>query len=380
MSNQPSAPERGKRLHSLDALRGFNMLWIIGAEGIADALSGLNFPGARMVASQLDHAAWIGFTFNDLIFPLFLFLVGVALAFSVKKRRDQGHDIGKLLRRIVVRTVLLYLLGVYVSNSGFILRGWFYNLRWTGVLSRIAICYCISALLVLFTKPRVQVGVFVGLLVGYWLVLRWVPVPGFGAGVWTPEGNLANYIDRQYLPGRLYYQTWDPEGLISTFAAIATCLLGTFTGYWLQLQGEWRGRPLGKGRKASYLVLIGLVLIGAGLLWSLDFPIIKKIWTSSYVLLTGGLSLILMALFYWLIDIKHWRQWAFPFTVIGMNSIFIYITADTFPFFATAKWLVGGAQFGFLGAWQPLAVATAVLTLEWLVLYVMYRRKIFIRL
>lgn len=173
------------RLISLDALRGFNMFWIIGGEELADALSRLNFPGARILAAQLNHADWNGFTFYDLIYPMFIFVVGVSIIFAIERRREKGNDTFKILQRILLRTGMLFLLGLYMSNSGLDLHSWLTNLRLMGVLQRIALCYCGTAILVLFIKLRYQAMIAVILLVGYWLLLRFATVPGFGAGVWS---------------------------------------------------------------------------------------------------------------------------------------------------------------------------------------------------
>ena len=216
---------------------------------------------------------------------------------------------------------------------------------------------------------------------GYWLLLRFVPVPGYGAGVWNiPEASFANYIDKLFLPGRLYYHTWDPEGLLSTFPALVTCQLGVFTGFWLKRETDLKERPINRKNKVLWLAVIGLALLGLGVLWGLDFPIIKKIWTSSYVLVTGGLSAMIMALFYWVIDIKEYKSWAFPFVVIGANSIFIYVAVSFFPFNALSRWLIGTELLNWFGAAKELSIAFLTLGLGWLLLYIMYRRKIFIRL
>ncbi|TCL56827.1 putative acyltransferase [Hydrogenispora ethanolica] len=373
-------PGAGPRLHSLDALRGFNMFWIIGAERIAHALGALRLSKTALAVEQLSHSQWIGFTFNDLIFPLFIYLVGISLTFSVENRRRRGERTGDLLRHAIIRTGLLFLIGLFMSNSGYFLRGVFDNIRWMGVLQRIALCYGAASFLVLFTKPRQQFLTVCGLLIGYWLLLRFVPVPGAGPGVWTEEGNLANYLDSRFLPGRLYYGTWDPEGLLSTFPAIAACLLGALSGHWLRFEGRLRGKLIDARAKAEYLAAAGLLLAALGLLWGLDFPVIKKIWTSSYILLAAGLSAVLMALFYWLIDIRNWRNWAFPFIVVGLNSIFIYVGSSFLPFDACARWLVGGKAFASLGDWRLLAEALVSFVLQWLLLWAMYQRKIFIRL
>jgi predicted acyltransferase len=379
--NETQTITKVKRLLSLDALRGFNMFWIVGAEPIADALNQLNFPGAGILAGQLNHADWNGFTFYDLIYPMFIFVVGVSTVFSIKRRQEREEAPLKILYHIFTRTALLFLLGLFLSNSGLNLHGWLTNLRWMGVLQRIALCYCGAAFLVLYTK-RWHQGIITGtLLIGYWLLLRFVPVPGHGPGVLnTPGMNFANYFDRLFLPGRLYYHTWEVEGLLSTFPALATCLGGVFTGYWLRDEGRFRGKLINPKRKAVILAVAGVSVLGLGLLWALDFPINKKIWTSSYVLLTGGLSAMAMALFYWLIDIRGYKRWTFPFVVIGANSIFIYLAANIIPFDKISDWLTGGRLPGWFGAGSALGLAIISLAIQWLILYIMFKRKIFIRL
>ncbi len=373
-----SAPT--KRLVSLDALRGFNMFWIIGAEKIADALSRLKFPGVHFLSAQLNHTPWNGFAFYDLIYPMFIYVVGISAVFAVESRRKRGERPLKILRHIFTRTVLLFLVGLYMSNSGLDWHGWLTNIRWMGVLQRIALCYFGTATLVLFLKPRYQAVIAIAFLVIYWLLLRFVPVPGFGAGVWDiPEASFANYIDKLFLPGRRYYHTWDPEGLLSTFPALATCQLGAFTGFWLRREIDFKQRPLTRERKVIGLAVAGLVLLGLGILWGLDFPVNKKIWTSSFVLVTGGLNSIFMALFYWVFDIKGYQRWAFPFVVIGSNSLFIYVAVAFFPFDAVSRWLIGGNLLKWLGNVQALMVVTLSFILEWLLLYFMYKRKIFLR-
>lgn len=356
------------------------MFWIIGADKIADALSRLKFPGAHFVSVQLSHTTWNGFTFYDLIYPMFIYVVGISVAFSIGRRRERGEPPLKISGHIFTRTLLLFLIGLYMSNSGLDLHGWLTNLRWVGVLQRIAICYCGAAILVLFVKQRYQVMIAGAILLGYWLLLRFVPVPGFGAGVWNiPEASFANYIDKLYLPGRLYYHTWDPEGLLSTFPALVTCQFGVFTGFWLQKETDLKESTT-REQKVVWLAIAGFVLLGVGVLWGFDFPINKKIWTSSFVLVTAGLSAMIMALFYWIIDIKGYKRWAFPFFVVGANSIFIYIAVSFFPFDAISRWMIGYELLKWLGAAQNLIIALLALGMGWLLLYIMYKRKIFIRL
>ena len=370
-----------ERLTSLDALRGFNMFWIIGGEKIADALAKFNIPIIRILAAQLNHTAWNGFTFYDLIYPMFIFVTGVSIVYSLDHRKRRGDTNLQILLRILRRTLLLFLCGLYLSNAGLDLHGWLTNVRLLGVLQRIALCYCVAAILTLFVKPRFQVAIAVSILLGYWLLLRFATVPGFGAGVWYPsEANFANYFDKLFLPGRKYYGTWDVEGILSTFPAVVTCQMGVFAGFWLRKEWQVKGSELSKAKKAFFLACSGLFILGLGLLWGLDFPINKKIWTSSFALVAGGLSAIFMALFYWLIDDKGYKKWAFPFIVIGLNPIFIYLAMNVIPWNKISKSLSGWSLPGMVGGWQELLFSLSTLMVGWILLYWMYKRKIFIKL
>lgn len=378
MSNVATV-SRKKRLVSLDALRGFDMFWIIGARAIATGLVSLNLPGISVLSHQLYHTKWNGFTFYDLIFPLFIFITGVSLMLSLQKRLTRGDDRKLIVRHILIRTVVLFLLGIVyngISTHQPIMSG----IRLMGVLQRSALCYFFASMMVLYTKPRTWVATVAGILLGYWALMRFVPVPGYGAGVLTDQGNLAHYIDSLLLPGRLYFGTWDPEGLLSTIPALATCLLGVLTGKWLRTD-EWRnGQTLDENRRAMYLFLAGGALVVLGLIFSPVFPINKNLWTSTFVLLTGGLSILLLTAFHWVIDIRGYRRIAFPFVVIGMNSLFIYLAARFVPFDKIAQWIAGSNLFAFFGRGQSLFTALAQLTLEGLLLLWLYNRKTFIRI
>lgn len=367
------------RLVSLDALRGFDMFWIIGASAIADGLAELKIPGILVVVNQLKHSTWNGFTFYDLIFPLFVFITGVSLFLSVRSRLQRGEDKKTIINHVVKRSIMLFLLGI-VYNGITLGPTILASIRVLGVLQRIALCYFFTALLLLYIKPQSQAVTFIAILVGYWVIMRFVPVPGYGPGVWTEAGNLAQYIDSLVLPGRLYHDTWDPEGLLSTVPAVATCILGTLVGQWLRSDNLHFGRTFTPEKRVLYLILFGISLVGSGLLFSILFPINKSIWTSSFVLLTGGLSTILLAVFHWTIDIRGYKRWAFPFVVIGMNSIFIYMAAEFIPFSTIANWIVGVELLSFLGPSRALLSAIVQLSLEVLLLLWLYKRKIFIRL
>jgi predicted acyltransferase len=371
------------RLASLDALRGFAMFWIIGAREIVRGLDALGFPWADGLATQLRHAGWNGFTFYDLVFPLFLFIVGVSLVFSLRKRVERGESTGAIMRHVGKRAVLLFLLGI-IYNGGVSASPLLTNLRLMGVLQRIALVYFFTALLVLGGGPRRQAVAVGGILLGYWAVLRFVPAPGVAAGTLTPSSNLAQYIDQAVLPGRLYWDGWDPEGLLSTVPAVATGLLGALAGQWLQTErwafGHEKGRAVTPVQKARPLVVAGLASAAAGALLGLVLPVNKSLWTSSYVLLTAGLSSLLLGIFYWLIDVRAIRRWAFPFLVIGMNSLFIYLAVNLVPFDDLARRLAGGDLSALFGRGQVLFESAVTLLVEWLFLYWLYRLKIFVKL
>jgi predicted acyltransferase len=357
------------RLLSLDVLRGFDMFWIIGGSSIADGLVNLNLPWSRVIAHQLSHSKWNGFTFYDLIFPLFVYITGVSVYLSLQKRLKTVNR-KSLVKHILKRSAILFLIGIiyYDQISTLSLA----HIRVMGVLQRIALCYLFASMLVLYTRPRTQAATCVGILIGYWLIMKFVPVPGYGAGVWTEAGNLPHYLDQLLLPGRLYYGSWDPEGLLTTIPALATCLLGVLSGHWLRSSQGCRGRIIHMEQRLVYLLGAGILLVIAGLLINPFFPINKNLWTSSFVLLTGGFSSMLLAAFYWLVDIRGHRIPAFPFMIIGMNSIFIYFAARFIPFNKIALWIVS--------ANHTLIAALVELSLEGLLLYLLYRQRIFIRI
>ena len=303
------------RVVSIDALRGFDMFWIIGGGTFVASLGDVwPCPFMATVQEHLEHVEWGGFHFEDLIFPLFVFLLGAVMPFSLSRRIERGQSLLRVHLHVVKRTAVLLLLG-WIYN-GLLNFNW-PEMRWLGVLQRIALCYFFAALIVMHTKWRTQAIIVVVVLLAYWAVTMLVPAPGFEAGDLTPEGCLSSYVDQQVIPGELYYGHGDNEGVISTLPAICTALLGALAGHWL------RSNRSGS-RKAAGLALAGIACLMAGYLWGLIFPIIKILWTSSYVLYAGGWSLLLLALFYWVIDVLGFKRWAFFFIVIGMNPITIY--------------------------------------------------------
>jgi predicted acyltransferase len=385
---------------ALDALRGFDMFWIIGADALVAALHKVSDAApVRLAAAQLEHKDWEGFAFYDLIFPLFVFIVGVSIVLSLGKARPEGRRPAEV-RRILLRGLLLFVLGLIYSGG--IRRGW-EGVRLLGVLQRIAICYVVAALLFRALRPRALVGICAGILLGYWALMAVVPIRDVsldpdslkawkqqsgGAppaelyqrtstwvrGRYEPGRNLANHLDFRYLPLRKYDGAYDPEGLLSTLPAIVTCLLGVLAGLVLT-----RG-DLDPRRKVRLLLVAGAAAVALGFLWGIPFPVIKKIWTSSYVLVAAGWSALLLALFYYLIEIREWRRWAIPLVWIGMNPIVIYLAHSFVDFQALASRLVGGPVKAALGAGGDLLVTTVALGLSIALVWFMYRRRIFVRL
>ena len=361
-----------QRLYSLDALRGFDMFWIMGAEEIFHALfkvTGSPFWGA--ISNELTHPDWNGFHFYDLIFPLFLFIAGVATPYSVGRELEKGKTKQQMLWRVVRRGLILVLLGI-IYNNGLQLKP-LSEVRFASVLGRIGLAYMFANIIYLYSKERMQIIWFCALLIGYWLLLKFTSAPGFPPGDLTMEGNFASYIDRSIVPGKLYLGIHDPEGLMSTIPAIATGLLGILTG------GFLKESLLAPVKKVLWMAVTGIVFLGLAHLWNLDFPINKNLWSSSFVLNVGGYSLILLALFYYIIDVLGYKKWAFFFKVIGMNSILIYVSGR----FINWQYTTNGF-FNWLGQlvgdpWNLVVMAICYVMIKWLFLYFMYRKKIFLR-
>jgi len=361
-----------QRLYSLDALRGFDMFWIMGGEEVIHALAKITHsPFFEGWATQLTHPDWHGFHFYDLIFPLFLFLAGVATPYSMDREFEKGKTKNDVLLKVIKRGLILVVLGV-IHNNGLELKP-ISEIRFGSVLGRIGLAYMFANIIYLYTKERGQIIWFWSLLVGYWLMLRFNSAPGFPAGDMTMEGNFASYIDRLILPGKLYLKIHDPEGLTSTIPAISTALLGIYAGRLL------KNASLSTQRKTVQLAVMGLVSLLLAQLWNTFFPINKNLWTSSFVLQVGGYSLLLLSLFYYIIDVRGIKRWAFFFSVIGMNSILIYMSGDFINWDYTTK-----SFFQWLIQWvgDPLNIlvyALCYIGIKWLFLYVMYRQKLFLR-
>ncbi|MDB5003906.1 MAG: hypothetical protein JWQ34_2131 [Mucilaginibacter sp.] len=360
------------RLYSLDALRGFDMFWIMGAEEIFSKLAETTHsPFWGGVANQLSHPAWNGFHLYDLIFPLFLFMAGVSTPFSVGRELEKGKSRNQLLVRVITRGLILVILGI-IYNNGLNIKP-IAEIRFASVLGRIGLAYMFANIIYIYSTEKFQIFCFWFFIIAYWLILKFASAPGFHPGDLTMEGNFASYVDRCLLPGRLYLGIHDPEGLFSTIPAISTGLLGILTGITLKKTG------LSQNKKVIRMVVVGVIFLVLAQIWNLDFPINKNLWTSSFVLNVGGLSLLLMALFYYIIDVLGYKKWAFFFKVIGMNSILIYMSGKFINWEYTTKgffnWL-----FHIVGdPYNVVVGAVCYLMIKWLFLYIMYQKKIFLR-
>jgi predicted acyltransferase len=371
-SSRPAEAPASQRLMSLDALRGMDMFFIVGMEEVFEALSEM-FPMEPTLNSRLQHAPWAGFHFYDLIFPLFAFIIGVSLVFSLSKAvATEGK--GPASIKILKRTVILIILGILTYRG---IADGVERIRLLGVLQRLALCSCGAGLAFVWLNKKGLIALTVGLLLGYWALLTFVPVPGFGAGDFSEGHNLTNYIDKMYLPFRKWDGDHDPEGLLSTLPAIASSLLGVFAGLLL------RNPQIEPSRKVRTLAMWGVAGIVAALLWHLQFPIIKKIWTSSFVLLTAGISSLLLAFFYQVIDVSNRRAWCQPFVWIGTNAITIYLIAHVVSLDKLAARFVGGpiqkALEGTHHGLGNLVVALLGVTFSFLICRFFYQRKIFLR-
>jgi predicted acyltransferase len=371
MADERSAPklDSAGRLWSIDALRGFDMFWIIGGEDVVREIAKrTNSRWGDAIVEQLEHVAWEGFRFYDLIFPLFLFLVGAVLPFSLGKIESDPRS---AYRRIARRTVVLFLLGI--MGRSFFAFDWS-NVRVAGVLQRIAICYGIAALIYLKTSWRSQLVAVLVILGGYWLLMANVASPGGAAGDYSPSGNLAGWVDRHVLPGKIleqYYGFGDNEGILSTIPAVATALLGALAGQVLK-------SGLVPWKKIAVLVVAGALGVGGGVAWGRHFPIIKNLWTSSFVLLAAGYSAWLLALFYLFVDVFGFKKSAFFFVVIGANAITIYWLPRFVDFHKIATFFLSGA-IRASGSYGPLVAAAGVVAVKWILLLILYRNKLFLR-
>ncbi len=373
-----------QRLTSVDVYRGLAVAGMILVDN----------PGSDDLAYwPIKHTVWNGWTPADLIFPSFVFLVGVSMVFSLGARLRRGESRQQIFLHVLWRTLILIAVGFLVNASPILGVDW-HAYRFYGVTQRIALCYLAAAILVLWSNWRGQLIALLACLVGYWAILRFVPVPGFGVPghdipFMDPERNLVAWLDRKLMMGHLYNQVRDPEGLISTIPAIGTALMGVLTGQWLRSGASPR-------TKAARMAAFGILGMAAGMAWDRWFPINKNLWTSSFVVLTGGFALIVLGLLYWAIEIRNWRGvWTMPFLVFGMNAIVSFVVdamvwgpGYTFTVKgangATMNWHEAGQaklmSLGLGAANASLVYSIAAVVGCWMLLWLLWRKRIFIKI
>jgi predicted acyltransferase len=363
-----------KRLQSIDALRGFDMLWIMGAPACIAALNAL-FGGRALewCNTQMEHVPWNGFHWMDLVFPLFLFIAGVSFPFSLDKRRAKQESEKHIYRHLIKRAVTLVLLGLLYNG---ILKFPFETARFASVLAHIGLAWLLGAILFMNTRKTFARSLWiVGILLGYGLLNAFVLSPNaVGTNPFVPENNIVAQVDRWFLPGNLYNGNFDPEGILSLIPAVATALMGMISGDFLK-----SGR-LNPSQKTGLLLLTGIVLILLSMLLSPFIPINKALWSSSFALLTGGISLVLLSMFFWIIDVRGYTRWAFFFRVIGLNSITIYIGQSLINFWDISSLFLGSISLLMPVAARNLLIACGYVAACWLFLYLLYKKNIFIHI
>ena len=359
------------RLISLDAMRGFTIA----------AMILVNFPGNwDHVYAPLLHSKWNGLTPTDIIFPFFLFIVGVSIALAYTKRLQRGTPKGSMYRKIIIRSFKIFAVGIFLNLL------WDFNfaeLRWTGTLPRIAVVFLACALLFLNTDWKKQVWIGGTILVAYWLAMTLIPTPGFGTAMLEPGKNLAAWFDSKYLPGTMWQGTWDPEGILSTFPSIVSGITGMLAGA-LILSNRT------KEMKVILLMVAGFFMTFAGYLWGLSFPVNENIWTSSFVFVTSGIAFMSLGSFYFLVDMKGYTHGTKPGIIFGANAITVYVLGDVFAgLFYGIK--IGGESLNkhFFNLFTSIGLGEKFTSMLYAILYVcvifipaliMYRKKIFIKL
>jgi len=367
-----------QRLISLDVFRGLTIA----------AMILVNNPGSwSNVYAPLRHAGWHGWTFTDTVFPFFLFIVGVAIAFSFGNALGTEFSKRSLYIKIIRRALILFALGLFLNAFPLFEMS---ALRIPGVLQRIAVCYLITAVIFLNSTWKGQLAWAIGLLLFYWAIMEWIPVPGAGAGLYEKGNNLAAWVDGQLLEDHMWAvtKTWDPEGIISTIPAISTTLFGVLAGHWLKTDRAPR-------EKAIRLLATGAAAVLAGALWNLLLPINKSLWTSSYCVFMAGLASICLGIIYYMVDVRGWKKWTQPARIFGMNAIAVYVLAGStvrllhlikFPDAdgntITAKaWIYKNLFASWLGDLNAsLAFAIVFIIVMYLCMLPLYRKKIFIKI
>ena len=371
MNTQPQ-----KRLKSLDTLRGFDMLFIMGLSDLIISICKLFPAGAdSWLARNMVHVPWHGLAHHDTIFPLFLFIAGISWPFSYSKQLSSGTSARQIYLKILKRSAILIILGI-IYNGLFKLD--FDNLRICSVLGRIGAAWGIAAMLYVSFKTKTRVCICAAILLGYWALIALVPAPDVqGADPLTMQGNLIGYIDRMITPGRLIYDggRFDPEGLLSTLPAVVTAMLGMFTGDFVRKEEK----VISGNRKTVYMFAAAAVMLVAALVWNIYFPINKKMWTSSFVLAVGSYSLAMFALFYYIIDVRKWQRWTLFFRVVGMNSITIYMAQRIFSFASVNRFFLSGLAEKLPEVWSTVLMNAGYFAICWMFLYFLYKKNIFLK-
>ncbi|MFA7172863.1 MAG: heparan-alpha-glucosaminide N-acetyltransferase domain-containing protein [Kiritimatiellia bacterium] len=394
------------RLMSLDALRGFDMFWIMGAGTLVHALKKVSDKGViKAFSKQLSHVQWEGFHFYDLIFPMFVFISGVSMVFSIDKTlARQGK--AKTIKKIVTRGILLVLLGIYFYGG---LNGKWSNIRYLGVLQYIGLaCFCGGVLYIVTRRAKVVAAVCLAILLGHWALMEFVPFPdvrldkkslaktatqvgsqdpakilasatGKVRGRYEEGYTLSNYVDYRFLPGRKINGAYENQPLLGVMGAIAAGLLGMLAGLWLQRT------DVSDKRKAAGLLAAGVTCVAIGFLWGMRVPVVKKLWSPSFVVVAGGYSAVLLSLFYWVIDIKKKQRWCQPFIWIGMNALTLYLAHNFVSFSGLAARFAGGDLKLFIDAHVAKGAGSVLLvvielTLVFLLARFLYKRRIFIKI
>jgi predicted acyltransferase len=371
---KPEIKESSKptRLASIDALRGFDMLMISGGGAFIFLLggkTGISFIDA--VSAQFEHPEWNGFTFFDFIFPLFLFLAGTSLTFSISGGLAKGIAQSEIRSKIFKRMLILIALGILDKNAPMDIFDPA-HIRYGSVLGRIGLATFIAAVLYMKFNWTQRLYIGIGILVLYYLALILIPVPGFGSGDLSFEGNLVGWVDRSFMPGKLKQGSYDELALITQFPSLCLTIFGT-------LAGDILIRSISADDKLKRLLALGLTGIIAGLFWNALVPINKHLWSSSFIMLTSGMAFLLLSFFYWVIDVKGFKKWSFFFRVIGMNSLVIYLAVRFVDFNASSKLLFEGIYKHSPEQWHEVFNALGGFVLVWLFLYFLYRHKIFVK-
>jgi predicted acyltransferase len=371
---QTNISESSGRLISLDAFRGITIA----------AMILVNFPGnGENVYAPLNHTHWNGITPTDLIAPFFLFIVGVAIAFSYTKRLDSGISPSKMYPKLIWRSLKIFAVGMFLNILGLFPDFNFADIRYTGTLHRIAIVFLVCGFIFLKTNWKTQAVIASVILIGYWLAINFIPTPGFGRVMLEPDHNIAQWIDNKYMPGKLYRDVWDPEGILSTFPSIVTGITGMLAGTLLL-------RIKSQEYKVIWLFLIGFLCTITGVVWNWIFPLNENLWTSSFVLFTSGLASMTLASSIFVVDILKYRKGAQFGVIYGSNAISIYVLADIFAlFFYGIK--LGGSSLNehFCNFFTSLTGAPKFVSMIYALMYVgvlfipayiLYKKKIFIKL